>query len=90
LWRWSNFVVKHRKLLLIIASILLIPAFIGYLQTQINYDVTTYLPDHLSSKQGQDILENEFHIAANVFVMVEAGGLEVRIEETECLGRGRW
>lgn len=71
MWRWSNFVVKHRKLLLIIASILLIPAFIGYLQTQINYDVTTYLPDHLSSKQGQDILENEFHIAANVFVMVE-------------------
>lgn len=71
MWRWCNFVVKQRKVLLIIASILLIPAFIGYLQTQINYDVTTYLPEHLSSRQGQDILEDEFRIAANIFVMVE-------------------
>lgn len=71
MWRWSNFVVKQRKALLIIATLLLIPALIGFLQTQINYDVTTYLPDNLGSRQGQDILENEFHIAANVFVMVE-------------------
>lgn len=69
--KWSNFVVKHRKILLIIASILLIPALIGYLQTQINYDVTDYLPKHLGSKQGQDILEKDFRIAANVYVMVE-------------------
>jgi len=68
---WSNLVVKYRKLLLIIATILLIPALLGYLQTEINYDVTSYLPQQLASKQGQDILEENFHIAANSYVMVE-------------------
>ncbi|HHY39721.1 MAG TPA: MMPL family transporter [Syntrophaceticus sp.] len=68
---WSYFVVKYRKLLLIIASILLIPSLLGYLQTEINYDVTSYLPQQLASKQGQDILERDFRIAANSYVMVE-------------------
>jgi len=65
------FVVKYRKLLLIIASILLIPSLLGYLQAEINYDVTSYLPQQLASKQGQDILERDFRIAANSYVMVE-------------------
>ncbi|MFW0967067.1 MAG: MMPL family transporter, partial [Thermacetogeniaceae bacterium] len=68
---WSYFVVKYRKLLLIIASILLIPSLLGYLQAEINYDVTSYLPKQLVSKQGQDILERDFRIAANSYVMVE-------------------
>lgn len=68
---WSYFVVKYRKLLLIIASILLIPSLLGYLQAEINYDVTSYLPQQLASKQGQDILERDFRIAANSYVMVE-------------------
>lgn len=68
---WSYFVVKHRKLLLIIATMLLIPALLGYLQTEVNYDVTSYLPQQLASKQGQDILEENFRIAANSYVMVE-------------------
>jgi len=65
---WSYFVVKYRKLLLIIASILLIPSLLGYLQAEINYDVTSYLPQQLASKQGQDILERDFRIAANSYV----------------------
>lgn len=68
---WSNFVVKNRKILLIIASILLIPALLGYFQTKVNYNITDYLPQKLPSKQGQDILEKDFRIAANVYVMVE-------------------
>ena len=68
---WPYFIVKHRKLLLIIASILLIPSLLGYLPTEINYDVTAYLPQQLASKKGQDILEKDFRIATNSYVMVE-------------------
>ncbi len=94
--KWSNFIVKQRKLLLIIASILLIPAIIGYLQTQINYDVTAYLPERLNSKQGQDILEKDFRIAANIYVMVEdqeayqVAELKEKIQEVPGVEKASW
>lgn len=67
----AHLAVRRRRLLLAIAILLLIPSLAGYLMTNVEYDITSYLPATLASKRGQDILERDFGLAANVFVMVE-------------------
>lgn len=49
-------VVKFRNPILIISILLLIPAGLGYVNTRVNYDVLTYLPEDIETMQGQDIL----------------------------------
>ena len=53
-------VVKYRVLILILGVLLLIPSVFGYLNTRVNYDVLTYLPDNIETMKGQDILVNDF------------------------------
>lgn len=53
-------VVKYRVLILILGALLLIPSVFGYLNTRVNYDVLTYLPDNIETMKGQDILVNDF------------------------------
>ena len=48
-------IVKHRKLVIIICLLLMIPAVIGYAFTRVNYDLLNYLPTDLETMQGQDI-----------------------------------
>ena len=52
---WQK-VVKFRIPILIISILLLIPAGLGYVNTRVNYDVLTYLPEDIETMQGQDIL----------------------------------
>lgn len=49
-------IVKKRILILALATVLLVPSLIGYINTRINYDILSYLPDQLDSIEGQDIL----------------------------------
>ncbi len=56
----GNFVVRHRKFILVLAITLLIPAIIGFLNTRINYDMLSYLPSDLDTVKGQSILLDEF------------------------------
>ena len=49
-------VTRKRKLILVIAVLLLIPSVIGMMATRINYDVLSYLPDDIETIKGQDIL----------------------------------
>ena len=67
----ARIIVKHRKWVLCIAVLLLIPAFLGAMATGINYDILTYLPDELDSMKGEQSLENDFHIAATGLVTME-------------------
>lgn len=53
-------VVKHRKLIIIVYLVLMIPAAIGMMNTRINYDMLSYLPKNLDTVKGQDILLNNF------------------------------
>ena len=53
-------VVKHKKLIAILSLVLLIPCIFGYLNTRINYDMLTYLPDDIQTVQGQKILLDDF------------------------------
>ena len=42
--RFGKFVVRFRRLILIVAIALLVPAAIGYVETRVNYDLLYYLP----------------------------------------------
>lgn len=46
-------VVKFRIPILIISILLLIPAGLGYVNTRVNYDVLTYLPEDIETMQGR-------------------------------------
>lgn len=64
-------VVKFRVPILILSIILLIPAVWGYVNTRINYDVLTYLPEDIETMQGQEIMTNDFGIGAFSMLMVD-------------------
>ena len=64
-------IVKFRVPILILSIILLIPAVWGYVNTRINYDVLTYLPEDIETRQGQEIMTNDFGIGAFSMLMVD-------------------
>ena len=43
----------------------------GYVNTRINYDVLTYLPEDIETMQGQEIMTNDFGIGAFSMLMVD-------------------
>ena len=49
----------------------MIPAVWGYVNTRINYDVLTYLPEDIETMQGQEIMTNDFGIGAFSMLMVD-------------------
>lgn len=67
----GNFVVKFRKLILIVAFGLLIPALIGFLNTHVNYDMLTYLPEQMDTVKGQKAMLEEFHKGAFSMIITE-------------------
>lgn len=64
-------IVKFRVPILLLSIILLIPAVWGYVNTRINYDVLTYLPEDIETMQGQEIMTNDFGIGAFSMLMVD-------------------
>ena len=67
----GKFVVKFRKLILLVAFGLLIPALIGFLNTRVNYDMLTYLPKDMDTVKGQQALLDEFHKGAFSMIITE-------------------
>lgn len=67
----SRFIAGHPKTILIVASLLLIPAVFSYLNTFVNYDIMSYLPEEIESVQAEEILDKEFESAANAFLVIE-------------------
>lgn len=67
-------ITKRRKLILLIAVLLLIPSFMGIVATRVNYDVLDYLPNDIQTVKGQDILLDEF--GKGGFSMVMTDGME--------------
>ncbi|MDO5480523.1 MAG: MMPL family transporter [Candidatus Saccharibacteria bacterium] len=67
----EKFIVKYRKIILALAIILVIPAIIGFLNTRINYDMLTYLPDSMETVQGQKELLDSFHKGAFSLIITE-------------------
>ncbi len=67
-------VVKYRVAILIFSILLLIPSVLGYVNTRVNYDVLTYLPEDIETMQGQDIMVEDFGTGA--FSMFIVDGME--------------
>ena len=67
----SKFISRNSLLIVIISVFLLIPAFIGYFNTRVNYDILVYLPEDVDTIKGQDILTSDFGIGAFSFVTVK-------------------
>ena len=67
----ARFVVRRRRLVLLIAVLLLIPSLLGAVATYINYDILTYLPAELDSMIGEGYLEDDFHMASTAMITVE-------------------
>ena len=65
----SDLVVKKPKLIVIVSLLLLIPSLIGYLFTNVNYDILSYLPSKLDSVKGEQILEEDFNAGTMTIVL---------------------
>ena len=68
---FARWIVKRRKLILVLAVLLLIPSVFGALGTYINYDILTYLPKDLDSMIGETYLEDDFNMASVSMITVE-------------------
>lgn len=69
--KFGEFICKHRKLILVIALLLLIPAIIGMKATRINYDILVYLPEDIETIKGENILSDEFNMGSFSIVILE-------------------
>ena len=58
----SKAIAQSRMLILVIAFLLLIPSVLGYLKTDVNYDILGYLPDELDTRIAQSILKDDFEM----------------------------
>ena len=92
----ARFIAKHPKIILIVTTLLLIPAAIGYLNTFVNYDIMSYLPDDIESVQGEDILDKNFNSAANGFLVIsetspkDIVALKEKIEKIDGVNAVTW
>ena len=71
MYKFGKAVVRLRIPILILAVVLLLPAWWGMQGTRINYDMLTYLPEDIETMRGQDILLDEFGKGAFSFVIAE-------------------
>ena len=65
----SHLIVGNRKLVLWVGLLLIIPAALGYLHTEVNYDLLSYFPPNLPSIEGADLLEEKFGMYSFALVM---------------------
>ena len=99
----SDLVVNKPKLIVLISLLLLIPATISCIFTNVNYDILSYLPSKLDSVKGENILEEDFGGGSMTIVLVKTvsdnGGkvspntvmkLKNRISEIENVANVLW
>lgn len=69
--RVARFVVKRRGFVLAVACVLLVLSVFGYINTRINYDILSYLPEELESMEGERYLDEDFNLASTAMITVE-------------------
>lgn len=67
----SGFVTKRPKLIIVLSIILLIPSLFGYIFTEVNYNILSYLPEKLDSVKGQQVLTEVYDVESTTMVIVE-------------------
>ncbi len=92
----ARWITKNTKKVILIALILLIPSFLGFLFTPVNYDILSYLPEELDSVKGINILDKDFNMASMGIIILddvtfdEAKTIENSIEEVENVKSVLW
>ena len=69
--KFGQFICKYRKIILVIALLLLIPSVLGMKATKINYDILVYLPEDVETIQGENILSEDFNMGAFSIVILD-------------------
>ncbi|MDD7351876.1 MAG: MMPL family transporter [Peptoniphilaceae bacterium] len=77
--KFTKFISHKPKFVLIIMTLLLIPSFLGYKLTRVNYDILSYLPGDLKSTQGQEILDKDFKNAATGMLILKGTDHEAKV-----------
>lgn len=96
MYRFGKAVVKLRVPILILALVLMLPAYLGMQATRINYDMLTYLPSDIETMRGQDILLDEFGKGAFSFIIAEGmsdrdvSALRHKIEQVDHVADALW
>ena len=67
----TRFISHRPRLVLFVMTLLLIPSWLGYKNTGVNYDILSYLPQDLESTQGQQILDKDFKNAATGMLILK-------------------
>ena len=67
----SYWIARHPRLILLVATALLVPSLLAFLATPVNYDIMTYLPKDLESVQGEIVLDEVFQEASSSTLMIE-------------------
>ncbi len=94
--KFGRKVVQLRIPILILSLVLLIPSFLGYVSTRVNYDILSYLPKDIETMVGQDILVDEFGTGAFSMFVVEGmepkeiARLKADIEQVEHVEKVIW
>ncbi len=66
----ANFITRNSRMIVIFSLLLLIPSFIGYNNTRVNYNLLVYLPSDIETMKGQDILTDDFELGTFAFIIV--------------------
>ncbi len=67
----AKLLTRKPALVLLIGVLLVVPSIWGAINTGVNYDVLSYLPDEQESVKGETILEEHFKSAATTFLMLD-------------------
>lgn len=94
--KFGKLIVKFRIPIIIIAIALLFPSVLGMVNTRINYDMLSYLPEDMETVQGQDILLDDFGKGAFSIIVVdgmkpkEVSALREKIENVDHVESAIW
>ena len=92
----SKKIAKSRVLILVVAFLLLIPSILGFINTKINYDILSYLPDELETVRAEEILKKNFDCGSLSMLIVEGmadkdvAKIKEKVEKVEGVQRVLW
>lgn len=92
----SQIIAKNRVVILVLAFILLIPSAFGYFNTKVNYDILSYLPSDLETRQAQAILKEQFGCGSLAMLIVDdmdnkdVEKLKGKVEEVQGVNEVIW
>lgn len=79
---FGEWIAGHRRIILILAILLLIPAGYSALNTELNYDILAYLPDEAESVMGQKIMDESFG-SSGTGILIFSGIKDYEIKDVE-------